>query len=128
MISQGWRAAIGAAGAVALCWGVAGAVHLGFERRGNGRRADSWSLPEGGGWYEFAVVAGAVVTLYSVPGLLRRKAWWPSLSLSLGAGVGVVSVLALGQGTRYWVAAAVMMAAGTAAPLANLRWGRRNPL
>ncbi|MFJ2224588.1 hypothetical protein ACIOFY_31675 [Streptomyces anulatus] len=66
--------------------------------------------------------------LYSAPGLLRRSEWWPALSLSAGAVVGVVSVLALGQGRRYWVAASVMALVGAAAPLANRLWGRHHPI
>lgn len=116
-----------AAGASLLCWGAAGAVHLGFEHHGSGRQG-GWSLPEGGGWYEFALVAGVLVTLYSVPGLLRRAAWWPSLALSLGSAVGVVSVLALGQGTRHWVAASAMIAVGLAAPVVNRVWGRHHTI
>jgi hypothetical protein len=108
-----------------LCWGVAGTVHLGLVHHSNGRRRDGWSLPEGGGLYEFAFMAGAIVTLYSVPGLLRRKEWWLALSLSLGTVVGAVSVLVLGQEPRYWVTAAVMVALGVAAPLVSLWWGRQ---
>lgn len=129
MISQGWRAAIGAVGAVAFCWGVAGAVHLGFERTGgNGKGANYFGLPEGGGWYEFGLLAGLIVSIYSVPGLLRRAAWWPSMSLSLGAGVGVVAVLTLGQEPRHWVAAAALCAVGIAAPLVQHFWGRHHPV
>lgn len=121
------RASIGAVGAGGLCWGVAGAVHLGFVQTGVGR-GSGWGLADGGGWYEFAVIVGALVTLYSAPGLLRRSDWWPALSLSAGAVVGVVSVLALGQGRRYWVAALVMALVGAAAPLANRLWGRHHPI
>ncbi|MFJ2649615.1 hypothetical protein ACIO1C_23185 [Streptomyces sp. NPDC087420] len=122
------RALIAVVSASALCWGVAGAVHLGFvHHRGSGRTG-SWSLPAGGGWYEFAVVVGFIVTVYSVPGLLRRGEWWPALSLSLGAAVGAVSVLALGQGPRYWVAALLMTLVGAAAPLVNRLWGRHHPM
>ncbi|RSS51488.1 hypothetical protein [Streptomyces sp. WAC01280] len=128
MISQGWRAAIAAVGAVAFCWGVAGAVHLGFDCHGNGRGATYCSLPEGGGPYELAMLVGFIVSVYSVPGILRRTAWWPSLSLSLGAGAGAVAVLALGQETRYWIAAALMGAVGSAAPLVNRLWGRHHPV
>lgn len=100
-------------------------MHLGLVHHGNGRRRQgSWSLPEGGGFYEFAFTAGAVVTLYSVPGLLRHKEWWPTLSLSAGTAVGAVSVLVLGRDPRYWVTAAVMAVLGAAAPLARLWWGR----
>ncbi|GAA5029051.1 hypothetical protein GCM10023335_67580 [Streptomyces siamensis] len=116
---------IGAAGASALCWGVAGTVHLGLVHHSNGRRRDGWSLPEGGRLYEFAFTAGAIVTLYSVPGLLRRKEWWPALSLSLGTVVGAVSVLVLGREPRYWVTAAVMVVLGGVAPLVSLWWGRQ---
>lgn len=124
---NGWRALIGAAGASALCWGVAGTVHLGLVHHNNGRRRGGWSLPDGGGFYEFAFVAGAIVTLYWVPGLLRRKEWWPALSLSLGTVVGAVSVLGLGQEPRHWVTAVVMVALGVTAPLVSLRWGRQRP-
>lgn len=120
------RALIGAAGTGALCWGVAGAVHLGLVHHYSSRRGGgSWSLPEGGGFYEFAFMAGAVVTLYSVPGLFLRKEWWPALGLSLGTAVGAVSVLVMGREPRYWVTAAVMVAVGVAAPLASLWWGRQ---
>ncbi|WP_318210570.1 MULTISPECIES: hypothetical protein [unclassified Streptomyces] len=129
MISEGWRAAIGSVGASAICWGAAGAVHMVPEQHSRGTRGGvGWSLPEGGGWYEFAAFAGLIVTLYSVPGLLRRAAWWPSLSLSFGTGIGIVTVLALGQGTRYWVAAAIMAAVGIAPPVVNRRWGRHHPV
>ncbi|MFE7550930.1 hypothetical protein [Streptomyces gardneri] len=129
MISQGWRAAIGTVGAVGFCWGVAGAVHLGFEHQGgNGRGANYYGLPEGGGAYEFALLAGFIVSVYSVPGLLRRAAWWPSLSLSAGAGAGVVAVLTLGREPRHWVAAALLWAAGVAAPLVHRFWGRHHPV
>ncbi|MGW1817192.1 hypothetical protein ACWCQM_26920 [Streptomyces sp. NPDC002125] len=74
------------------------------------------------------MTAGFIVTMYSVPGLLRRIEWWPAMSLSVGAAVGVVSVLALGQGRRYWVAASVMTLIGVAAPLVNRLWGRHHPL
>ncbi|MGW6286507.1 hypothetical protein [Streptomyces sp. NPDC055107] len=121
------RASIGVVGAGGLFWGVAGTVHLGFVQTNGGRRS-GWSLPDGGGWYEFAFVVGALLTLYSVPGLLRRSEWWPALSLSAGAVVGVVSVLALGQGPRYWVAASAMALVGAAAPLANRLWGRHHPI
>ncbi|KQX11845.1 hypothetical protein ASC82_18570 [Streptomyces sp. Root431] len=60
MISQGWRAAIATAGAVAFCWGVAGAVHPGFDCHGSGRGATYCSLPEGGDPYELAMLVGAV--------------------------------------------------------------------
>ncbi|CAG7616162.1 hypothetical protein SBRY_110150 [Actinacidiphila bryophytorum] len=70
-------------------------------------------------------MAGAVVTLYSVPGLLRHKEWRLTLSLTLGTVVGAVSVLVLGQEPRYWVAAAIMVAVGVAAPLASRWWGHR---
>ncbi|MFH8692338.1 hypothetical protein ACH4EC_36435 [Streptomyces anulatus] len=68
------------------------------------------------------------MTLYSTPGLLRRSEWWPALSLTAGAVVGVVSVLALGQGRRYWAAASALALVGAAAPLANRLWGRRHPI
>jgi hypothetical protein len=103
-------------------------VHLRFVRHNNGRRADGWSLPEGGGWYELAFWVGGIVTMYSVPGLLRRTEWWPVLGLSLGTAVGVVSVLALGQGQRYWVAAVVMALVGIAWPVMNRLWGRHHPV
>ncbi|MEU7073689.1 hypothetical protein AB0B30_13015 [Streptomyces narbonensis] len=129
MISQGWRAGIGAAGAVAFCWGVAGAVHLGFEHQGsNGRGANYYGLPEDGWGYEIALLAGFIVSVYSAPGLLRRAEWWPSMSLSAGAGAGVVAVLSLGQEPRHWVAAALLWATGLAAPLVNRSWGRHHPL
>ncbi|MFE5941318.1 hypothetical protein [Streptomyces sp. NPDC056480] len=128
MISEGWRAAIGSVGASAFCWGVAGGVHLGLESHGRARGGTSWGLPEGGGWYEFAWFAGFIVTIYSAPGLLRRTAWWPSLSLSFGAGIGIITVLTLGQGTRYWVAAAVMAAVGVTSPVVNRLWGRHHPV
>lgn len=51
-----------------------------------------------------------------------------ALSLSAGAVVGVVSVLALGQGRRYWVAASALALVGAAAPLANRLWGRHHPI
>ncbi|MEV4937036.1 hypothetical protein [Streptomyces zaomyceticus] len=127
MINESQRAAVASVGAAALCWGAAGAVHLGFVRSGSGSRA-GWSLPEGGGWYEFALLAGFLVTMYSAPGLLRRAAWWPSLSLSFGAGIGVITVLTLGQGTRYWVAAAIMAAVGVASPVVHRCWGRHHPI
>ena len=127
MISESQRAAVASVGAAALCWGVAGAVHLRFVHHSNGRHA-GWSLPEGGGWYEFAMLAGFLVTMYSVPGLLRRAAWWPSLSLSFGAGIGMITVLTLGQGTRYRVAAVVMAAVGIASPVVNRLWGRHHPI
>ncbi|MEU9593819.1 hypothetical protein AB0D84_29470 [Streptomyces sp. NPDC048193] len=84
--------------------------------------------PEGGGWYEFAMFSGCLVTMYSIPGLLRRTEWWPALSLTLGAVVGMISVLTLGQGQRYWVAAGVMTVVGVAAPLVNRLWGRNHPV
>ncbi|WP_405666648.1 hypothetical protein OG379_32420 [Streptomyces sp. NBC_01166] len=128
MGNREWRALIGTVSAGALCWGVAGAVHMRFFYHSNGGRAGGWNLPEGGGWYEFAMTAGFIVTMYSVPGLLRRSEWWPALSLSIGAAVGAVSVLTLGQGRRYWVAASVMTLMGAAAPLVNRLWGRHHPI
>ncbi|MCC8477155.1 hypothetical protein ACWDBC_00555 [Streptomyces parvus] len=122
-----WRASLGVVGAGALCWGVAGAVHLGFVQT-NGPRRSGWGLADGGGWYEVALVVGALVTLYCTPGLLRRVEWWPALGLSAGAVAGVVSVLALGQGRRYWVAASVMTLVGVAVPLSNRFWGRHHPI
>lgn len=74
-----------AVGASALCWGAAGAVHMRFVHHSNGGRRGGWNLPDGGGWYEFAMAGGFIVTMYSVTGLLRRREWWPALSLSLGA-------------------------------------------
>ncbi|MEU6576605.1 hypothetical protein [Streptomyces sp. NPDC046805] len=126
-MTKGWRALIGAAAASALCWGVAGAVHLGFVYHGHGRHG-GWTLPEGGGLYEAAMWVGAIVTLYSVPGLIRRKEWWVALSLSLGTALGAVSVLLLGQGPRYWVTAAAMVVVGIAAPVVSLAWGRHHPI
>ncbi|MGC5365315.1 hypothetical protein ACPXCE_27190 [Streptomyces sp. DT24] len=50
------------------------------------------------------------------------------MSLSLGAVVGAVSVLTLGQGQRYWLAALVMTLMGIAAPLVNRLWGCHHPI
>lgn len=74
------------------------------------------------------MTAGFIVTMYSVPGLLRRREWWPAMSLCVGTAVGAVSVLTWGQGRRYWVAASVMMLMGVAAPLVNRLWGRHHPI
>lgn len=66
--------------------------------------------------------------MYSIPGLLRQSQWWPALSLSLGAAVGVASVLTLGQSRRHLTTAAIMIAVGVAAPVANRCWGRHHPI
>lgn len=42
--------------------------------------------------------------------------------------MGTVSVLTLGQGQRYWVAALVMTLVGAAAPVVNRLWGRHHPM
>ncbi|MEU9058774.1 hypothetical protein AB0D13_07750 [Streptomyces sp. NPDC048430] len=68
------------------------------------------------------------MTMYSVPGLLRRSEWWPAMSLSVGAAVGAVAVLTSGQGRRYRVAASVMTLMGVAAPLVNRLRGRHHPI
>jgi hypothetical protein len=127
VINIRWRVLIGSASACALAWGTAGAVHLGLVHHGVGRRG-GYDIAEGGGWYEIALSVGFIVTIYSIPGLLRQSQWWPALSLTLGAAVGVASVLTLGQSQRHWTTAAIMTAVGVAAPVANRCWGRHHPI
>jgi len=127
VINIGWRVLIGSAGACALAWGTAGAVHLGLVHHGVGRRG-GYNIAEGGGWYEVALTVGFIVTIYSTPGLLRQSQWGPTLSLTLGAAVGVASVLTLGHSRRHWTTAAIMTAVGIAAPVANRCWGRHRPI
>ncbi|GIG69752.1 hypothetical protein [Phytomonospora endophytica] len=119
MDRDAWRTTIGAVGAIALGWGAAGAVHFGLVRHRDGWRADIWSLPEGRGIFELALLTGAVVTLFSLRWSLRHETVWPALGLSVGAVAGAASALILGHQPRHWTAAAIMLAAGAAAPVAN---------
>ncbi|MFI0444220.1 hypothetical protein [Actinomadura sp. 6N118] len=130
MSKHRWRVLVCMAAVSALCWGTAGAVHLGFEYSGgpNG----GYGLPEGGGWYELAFILGLIVSFYAYSGggfarPLFREKWWHSLSLTIGTAVGAVSVLELGQGQRYWVAAAIMAAIGAGGPLVNILVERHQP-
>lgn len=106
-------------------------MHLGFVYSG-GPRGGSYGLPDGGGWHTLAFMLGLPVAFYSYAGggfvePVFRKKWWYALTVTFGTTVGAVSILALGQGLRYWIAAALMTAVGVAAPMANVLVKPQNP-
>lgn len=100
MSNKVWRVLSIAASTSATCWGVTGAVHLGFVYSG-GPRGGSYGLPDGGGWYTLAFMLGLPVAFYSYAGggfvePVFRKKWWYALTVTFGTTVGAVSILALG--------------------------------
>lgn len=89
------------------------------------RRGSSYyNLPEGGGWYEFALFAGFIALMAFVYELPRVPDWKPLLSLTLGCGVGAASVLLMGREDRHWIGGFALALAGVVIPLTGLWWHR----
>ncbi|MFE0702235.1 hypothetical protein [Streptomyces sp. NPDC058872] len=118
MAHTAWRIVLGTAACGAFFWGVAGAVHLGLVKTHRG-----WSTPEGGGWFDFAMVVGLLVGYFTVASLTDRIApRYLALIPAVSAAFGSVCCLALGQQTRHWVAALTMAAVGvTLVPATRVR-------
>ncbi|MCX2181095.1 hypothetical protein KV205_11210 [Streptomyces sp. SKN60] len=110
MTSTGWRVVLGALAWSAFFWGVAGAVDLGLARTRKG-----YTLPDGGGWYELALLAGFIVGYFAVGSLTDRIApRHMALIPAVATGVGAASCLVFGQQTRHWLSALVLVAIGVA--------------
>lgn len=113
MANTGWRVALGTVASAAFFWGVAGAVDLGLERTRKG-----YTLPDGGVWFSLALIGGFIVAYFSLADLSDRvEGWKAALIPTTGAGVGAVACLLMGQQTRHWVAASLLVLVGSALPL-----------
>lgn len=115
--STGWRVTAGVVASGAFFWAVAGTVDVGLVHRGRG-----YSVPDGGGWYTFALFAGFVTAYFCVASLVDTTAErHAALVPAAGAFFGAVCCLLMGQQVRHWVAAAVLAAIGSALPVVVAR-------